>query len=237
MIFSLAKRQQTGSVTMMEQAAARERLHIDVCGRTWAIERLGDLETLWANLGQGEFGQDERIPYWSELWPASLLLCAWLEENRRAVSGKTCLDLGCGLGLTAIVAASFGARVLGMDYEPQALRYARGNAELNNVGQPLWTAMDWRAPALKPGSIDFMWGGDIIYERRFFEPLRELFAHALAPHGRIWLGEPQRSVSLPAWQWLAENGWNVRKIVTRPVPTEGYSVTVNLWELSRAGCF
>lgn len=233
MIFSLAKRQRTGSVTQSRQAAARERLSIDVCGRTWAIERLGDLESLWRSLGQEEFGEDERIPYWSELWPASLLLSWWLEENRGAIRGRTCLDLGCGLGLTAIIAASFGARVIGMDYELEALRYARDNAELNGVGQPLWAAMDWRAPALKPGSIEFMWGGDIIYEKRFFEPLRELFAYALAPHGRIWLGEPQRSVSRPAWQWLAENGWNVRKVITRPVPTEGYTVTVNLWELSK----
>lgn len=233
MIFSLAKRQRTGSVIMVQQAAARERLSVDVCGRTWAIERLGDLESLWQGLGQEEFGEDERIPYWSELWPASLLVSWWLQENREAIHGRTCLDLGCGLGLTAIVAASFGARVIGMDYELEALRYARDNAALNGVEQPLWTTMDWRAPAIKPGSIDFMWGGDIIYEKRFLEPLSELFADALAPRGRIWLGEPQRSVSRPAWQWLAENGWNVRKIITRPVPTEGYTVTVNLWELSK----
>ena len=53
------------------------------------------------------------------------------------------------------------------------------------------------------------------------------------PDGRIWLGEPVRSVSQPAWTELARRGWLVRRITQRPVPVEGYAVTVNLWELRR----
>jgi hypothetical protein len=93
--------------------------------------------------------------------------------------------------------------------------------------------MDWRAPAFKPGMFDIIIGGDIVYERRFLEPLKTFFHHCLAPGGRIWLAEPVRSVSRPAWDELARSGFGVRKIVTRPVPVEGYTVTVNLWELAR----
>ena len=47
--------------------------------------------------------EDERLPYWTELWPSSIALCRWLEERRAEIAGRPCLDLGCGLGLTAMV--------------------------------------------------------------------------------------------------------------------------------------
>lgn len=71
------------------------------------------------------------------------------------------------IGLTALVAQWLGANVIGMDYEPEALRFARRNAEHNAVPQPLWTVMDWRKPAVKRRSLRFIWGGDIMYEQRF----------------------------------------------------------------------
>jgi predicted nicotinamide N-methyase len=214
-------------------AGARQRLTVRACGRDWLVERTADLETLWAAIGEAEFGPDERLPYWAELWPASLLLARWLERRRDDVAGRTCLDLGCGLGLTGIVASSFGARVVGLDYEWPALYFSRVNAELNRVPPPLWVQMDWRAPGFRAGAFERIWGGDIVYETRFFEPLVALFEHCLAPGGRIWLGEPQRSVSRPVWDRLAGLGWRVDKVATEPVPVEGYHVTVNLWELTR----
>jgi len=210
----------------------RQRLAVTACGRDWLIERGDDLETLWAGIGEDEFGGDERVPYWAEIWPASLLLAEWLARRGGDISGKTCLDLGCGLGLTAIIASRLGARVVGLDYEAPALAFARDNARLNNVPEPLFTLMDWRAPGLADHAFDFMWGGDILYERRFYEPLRDLFRSCLAPGGRIWLAEPKRSVSVPVWEDLAAEGFAVRRLTTEPVPVEGYTVTVNLWELS-----
>lgn len=80
-----------------------------------------------------------------------------------------------------------------------------------------------------------MWGGDIVYETRFYHPLTALFRECLAPGGVIWLAEPRRSVSRPVWERLAEDGFAVRKLATEPVPVEGYHVTVNLWEMSLPG--
>lgn len=211
-----------------------QRLSVSAAGRTWLLDRVGDLEARWAALGQGEFGDDERIPYWCELWPASLLLCQWLAENQGQVQGRSCLDVGCGLGLTAIVAAAHGGRVLGLDYEEEALGFARRNATLNGV-RAHFAVMDWRAPAVRPGSMDLLLGGDIVYERRFFEPLRDLFWQALAPGGRAWLAEPKRSVSSDVWPRLAKHGFAVAQLCTREVPVEGYAVTVNLWELRKPG--
>jgi ETFB lysine methyltransferase len=213
----------------------RQRLCVEELGRAWFLERTGDLETIWENMSREEFGEDERMPYWAELWPASLMLCRWLGRNRETVAGRRCLDVGCGLGLTGIVGSWLGAKVVGMDHQWPAVYFSRENAALNGVEQPLWVRMDWGLPGFKPASFDFMWGGDIVYETRFYHPLTRLFKEYLAPGGRIWLAEPRRSVSRPVWERLAQDGFAVRKLFTEPVPVEGYEVTVNLWELTLPG--
>jgi predicted nicotinamide N-methyase len=213
-------------------AGPRQRLVVEELGRKWFLHRTGDLETIWENMSREEFGEEERMPYWAELWPASLLLCRWLSRNQDAIAGRYCLDVGCGLGLTGIVGSHLGAKVVGMDHQWPAVFFSRENAELNGVAQPLWVLMDWRDPGFKPRSFDFMWGGDIVYETRFYHPLTRLFKECLAPGGRIWLAEPRRSVSRPVWERLAGDGFAVRKLFTEPVPVEGYHVTVNLWEMT-----
>jgi len=52
----------------------REVIEVKTAGRIWKIERTADLETLWDSIGEDDFGEDERLPYWAELWPASVLL-------------------------------------------------------------------------------------------------------------------------------------------------------------------
>jgi len=139
------------------------------------------------------------------------------------------------LGLSACVAADVGARVVGFDYLQDALRYARANARENRVSlSPLWVQMDWRSPGLKPGGFDLIWGADIFYEKRFAGPLMHLFEQVLAPGGRIWLAEPERSVSTGAWDQLRGAGWEIRLLTRESVPTEGYAVNINIWEAQQA---
>jgi ribosomal protein L11 methyltransferase len=51
------------------------------------------------------------------------------------LQGKTALDIGCGSGVLAIAAVVLGARsALGIDVDPDALKNARENVELNRLG-------------------------------------------------------------------------------------------------------
>ncbi len=213
----------------------RQRLEVRAGGRTYVLERTADLESLWESMDADQFGDDERLPYWVELWPAALLLADWIAREPGRVAGRTCLDLGCGLGLTAIAAADRGGRVLGLDYEYPALAFARDNARLNGV-DVLWTHMDWREPGLAEGAFERVFGADILYERRFFEPLERLFRQVLAPGGAIWIAEPAREISLGVWNELRDRGWRAERLTTESVPAAtggGYSATVHLWELTR----
>ena len=86
-------------------------ISVRACGRLWRLQRAADLETLWnAMLDDPQNFEDERLPYWTELWPSSIALCRWLEERRAEIAGRPCLDLGCGLGLTAMVASGWARR-------------------------------------------------------------------------------------------------------------------------------
>ncbi|MCF8103846.1 MAG: class I SAM-dependent methyltransferase [Desulfohalobiaceae bacterium] len=209
--------------------------HIEVGERTYCLERPADLETLWERLDEDAFTADERLPYWVEIWPASIFLARWLRKNKRRYQNRWCLDLGCGLGLTTSVASEFSSRVVGMDYEFQALSFARYSAGLNNLIFPNWLLMDWRDPGLKKHSFSCIWGADILYEARFFEPLLSIFQQLLAPGGTIWLSTPERRVSRPFWDRLKRDSWEVSCLDQEFIAYKEYQMQVFLYEIKPDG--
>ena len=207
------------------------RLTLRVAGRDFVLHRDEDMEVLWERLGQDEFGADEHMPYWAELWPASLLLAAWLGARREEIAGRRCLELGCGMGLAALSGAACGARVTAVDYEEPAVAHGRRNARANGLRVD-WAVMDWRRPSFVPGGFDLLWGGDILYESRFYAPLASLFRESLAPGGRIWLSQPWREVSHSVWDRLAGDGFAVARVHEESVALLGCRSTVSIYEIS-----
>ncbi|QGY41639.1 methyltransferase domain-containing protein [Pseudodesulfovibrio cashew] len=220
------------STTRLTVPDPGSRVEVAVDGRVWLLDRAADMEALWDAMGDDDLDEDERLPYWAEVWPASVLLGRHILRNADRLKGCRCLDIGCGLGLTGMIAADAGAQVAAFDYEWPAVSFARHNAALNKVEQPLWLVMDWRYPALAEGVFDFIWGGDVLYEKRFFDPLIRLFRHALAPGGKIWIGEPVRTVSRPVWDELRAEGFAAEKLTVEKVALCGQNATVNLWEIT-----
>lgn len=222
-------------------------IKVHAAGQDWTLLRPADLESLWQAMAEEDsapqdFIEDERLPYWVELWPASIALADWIAGRADELAGRACLDMGCGLGLTALVAHSLGAKVVGMDYEKAALDYASLNAALNGsrngfAGEPLWAVVDWRIPAFQRGAFDFIWGGDIMYERRFVTPVLDCLEYALAPGGKVWLAEPNRNVYDDFRGALTRRGWRSVKIMSGmvdPLHVQKHKVSVSLWELTLA---
>lgn len=210
-------------------------LHIDLDGAHWRLRKGKDLEELWNELDPA-LDPEDRIPYWTELWPASLLLAEFLLGSQSEIAGRVCIDLGCGLGFTALLGSCLGARMLGIDFSLDALSLASSHAALNLAPQPRWLCMDWNSCALRKGMAWRIWAGDIMYEKRFARPLLEFMAHALAPAGRVWIAEPGRAVFRYLLDMAAERGWLARPLLKADVAAvrpQKSPIPASIWEFSR----
>ncbi len=207
-------------------------LQLTMAGHKLTVKRSGDLESLWSEM-EDSFGNVERIPYWTEVWPSSVVLAEHLDGHRHLLQGKLCLEAGCGLGATAILASRFGARVVALDIEWPALHFARQSQSLNWAHSVYWVCMDWQNPAFKEQKFDFIWAGDVLYETRLAMSLSCLLDHCLAPDGRVWIADQERNVSGRAWKELLAQGYKSREISRRKVHWFSQKAGVRLVELSR----
>ena len=73
------------------------------------------------------------LPYWTYLWESSIGLARHVETLGAQLREARVLEIGCGFGLTGIVACQVGARVVFTDAERDAVRFAQHNAEQNGV--------------------------------------------------------------------------------------------------------
>lgn len=207
---------------------------ISAAGRDWRITRTADLESLWEEMDGEDLDEDERIPYWTELWPSSTTLCAWLSERADLIRQRPCVDIGCGLGLTAMAGSLAGARVVCIDYEFEAVRHALNNAVRNKVPAPLAALMDWRSPALKPGAAAFVWGSDVLYEKRFAPAVARFLDHALMPGGKAWLADPGRNFFIEFEHEMTALAFERTVREKRTAPWKGREVNVYVHEFTKA---
>ena len=136
-----------------------------------------------ALIDEAAFEQDEFLPYWAELWPASLALAAALPD----VAGLRVVELGCGLGVPSLVAAARGAEVTATDWATDAIELLRENASRNDLNVRA-EVRDWRDPW--PERFDLVLAADVLYEQRNVEPLLERLRE-LAPRALVGLaGRP-----------------------------------------------
>ena len=136
-----------------------------------------------ALIDEEAFVEDEFLPYWAELWPAATALAEALPDVR----GVRVVELGCGLGLTSLVAAGKGADVTATDWAPDAIELLRENAKRNGL-QLRAEVRDWREPWDE--TFDLALAADVLYEHRNVEPLLDR-VRELAPEALVGLaGRP-----------------------------------------------
>lgn len=159
-------------------------------------------------IDEDDYARDERLPYWAELWPSGLVLAERL--TRRDLAGRRVVELGCGVGVPAVVAALLGARTLATDWYAPALAFTRANADA--AGARLETLLvDWSDPpaALLEGPrADLVIGADVLYEERNGPALAGLLPRLVAPDGEVLIADPRRPHADALVNPLRAAGWS-----------------------------
>ena len=153
-----------------------------------------------------EGGGGWHMPYWATPWASGLFLAETVLARPEALRGRRVLELGCGLGTTAIGAVlaqggagggegglkpagrAGGGVVIAADVFAETLAYCRYNV-LRNTGRVVRTLLaDWRTAGgqealVRAGPFDLVLAADVLYEPEDVAPLLEL-APRLVARGR-----------------------------------------------------
>jgi len=169
---------------------------------TLSVLRPRDPEAL---LDEEAFARDEFLPYWAELWPASLELAGALPAR---LEGAKLIELGCGLGIPSLVAANRGADVVAVDWANDAVALLRRNAVRNGVSLAA-VVDDWRT--FSGGAFDIALAADVLYEQRNVEPLLDLLPRLASEVLLATAGRPYEQEFLRRAREL----WRVDAVVAR----------------------
>ena len=208
---------------------------IAIGGKTFMIRRVENIDRLIETISDEEFNEDERLPYWAEIWPSSIALSEYVLENEDEFSGKKILELGCGLGLVGIVLTSIGGDVVFTDYDSHALQFTQENFYRNFNRPASVQLLDWRDPGstqsfdiiverlctpwISPEStqsFDIIVAADIIYEKRWLEPVLNVLDKKLATYGRAYIADPDRTVGRKVFELMDEKNW-YRQPLLKPI--------------------
>jgi predicted nicotinamide N-methyase len=178
-----------------------------------------------------DFVKDERLPYWADVWPSSIILAGkLLELNGR---GKTALELGCGVGLSTLAATSAGFDVLSTDYYEDALDVTRANVFRNLATIARTRMVDWRHFPEDLGTFDLVFASDVLYEKEYAELLPVLLRRLLVPGGIALIADPGRVAAPVFVEACATHGLAINKKETRPFEAGEIKQRIDIYEIGR----
>ncbi len=191
------------------------------------------LEALIAKGDDHEDVRDERIPYFADLWPSSIVLAEQLVTHPEWVKEQAVLELGCGIGLAGTAAGLAGASsVLQTDYLLEAIEFASFIWKLNHDSPPITRLLDWRNPE-DSFSRPVILAADVAYEERNFRPLIQTFRSLLPREGTLLLTEPSRQVAKPFVKMLEFSGFSVQTSL-HPISFRGLNHRILLHRIRHA---
>ena len=178
-------------------------------GEIYEITRPDDFDVL---LDRAADDPEQNLPYWAELWPSGIALAAELLNEAASLEGVRALELGAGLGVTAIAALQRGMSLLVTDYSPETLALCAFNTARNAGQTPVAMRLNWRKPEpeflqLVGEGFPLVLAADVLYEERDVSPLRELVERIVAPRGMLWLAEPGRPPARRFVDEMTYAGW------------------------------
>jgi predicted nicotinamide N-methyase len=196
--------------------------------RTFSILKPANADDL---IREEDFVLDERLPYWADVWPSSIVLAEKLLELTGA--SRPALELGCGVGLSTLAATSAGFNVLSTDYYEDALDVTRANV-FRNLGTTARTRMvDWRHFPEDLGTFDLVFASDVLYEKEYAELLPVLLLRLLAPGGIALIADPGRVAAPVFVEACGIHGLSILGKETRPFEAGDIRQKIDIYEIVR----
>jgi predicted nicotinamide N-methyase len=188
----------------------RERFLLPQTNTPFEIWRPADFDAL---LDAAIDDPEQNLPYWAELWPSGIALAAAIERNPEVLAGRRVLEIGCGLGVTAISALRAGAHLLATDYAPEAIALCALNARGMLGREPALLQVNWRSPSAEfleatANGFPLVLAADVCYEARDVAPLLALVDRVVAPGGELWFAEPGRKHAASFLDAIRSSGWS-----------------------------
>eukprot|EP00288_Rhodomonas_lens_P017593 CAMPEP_0177700692 /NCGR_PEP_ID=MMETSP0484_2-20121128/6227_1 /TAXON_ID=354590 /ORGANISM="Rhodomonas lens, Strain RHODO" /LENGTH=245 /DNA_ID=CAMNT_0019211903 /DNA_START=150 /DNA_END=887 /DNA_ORIENTATION=+ len=137
------------------------------------------------------------------VWDAAVVLSDFLCTRKSLIEDKRVLEVGSGLALVSVVAASLlPAHIIATDYDEHVLGLARGNLERNvpelaKAGRAEARQLSWGseedAAALAP-PFDVVIGSDVVYREEMFKPLLKTLQLTMGEHTLLVLAHRPRGL-------------------------------------------
>jgi predicted nicotinamide N-methyase len=178
-----------------------------------------------------DFVKDERLPYWADVWPSSIILAGKLLELDGA--GRSALELGCGVGLSTLAATTAGFDVLSTDYYEDALDVTRANV-FRNLGTSARTRLvDWRQVPKDIGTFDLVFASDVLYEKEYALLLPIILCRVLGEDGIALIADPGRLAAPMFIEACEAHRLRIREKETRPFEAGEIRQKIDIYEIGR----
>jgi predicted nicotinamide N-methyase len=186
-----------------------------LAGRTVSMPRPRDGDAVLDELLAEDDPDEDRLPFWAQLWPAGVALARAI--GTRPLAGRRVLELGCGLGLVGVTAALAGARVLAVDRSPEAVTFTAVNAARNSVTlQTAVCAFEQPERLLRDAPWDLVLAADVLYEPRNVPVLVWLLPRLVDATGEVWLADPGRPMLARFLAGVDATGWRREQVAADP---------------------
>ena len=194
---------------------------IDLGGTELVIRRPADVESL---IDEERFEDDEFLPYWAELWPSGMALAQFV--GGLALRGRRVLELGCGLALPSLAAATAGAAVTATDWASESIELVRRNADANGLVVAA-SVLDWTSTVgVAEEPYHLVLAADVLYEERNAAPLLCLLDDVVAAGGEALIADPGRRHAGAFFARAKTAGWSLERTAVGELPS---GAIVRLW--------
>lgn len=189
-----------------------------VAGETLQLTTLKNVEASidqvidWLDMKGYAPDQIENLaPYFGVVWPASLALCAYLDQAdiKRRIRGRSVVELGCGLGLPAMICSRAGGDCTVVDSHPSVPSFLRLNVSQNEPLNLIFESPEDLVAECKTKGKVFDWviASDVLYDRSMATGFADVISVIASSDATCVVTDPGRAYVNEFVSAMRAQGW------------------------------